>query len=123
LPEKVPHGLLTILSQKRAIYPKEMSNTENTMFCIVMAMSQRQLLKIKYDTDPNFRVIEPYMLGENAKKEAILRAYDLSKKDWRLFLLSKIMEIQVLESQFKGIRSGFSSGSDKAIKKIFRSLK
>ena len=93
------------------------------MFCIVMAMHQRQLLKIKYDKGSDFRVIEPYMLGENAKKEAILRAFDLSKNDWRLFLLSKITEIRLLETQFKGFRSDFNSGSDKAIKKIFRSLK
>lgn len=93
------------------------------MFCVIMAMHQRQLLKIKYGTDSSFRVIEPYMLGENTKKEAILRAFDLSKNDWRLFLLSKISQIQVLETHFKGFRSGFNSGSDKAIKKILRSLK
>lgn len=100
-----------------------MSKDVNTLFWLILAIDKRQQVKIKYDRDSSYRLIEPYVIGENGKKEIMLRAFDTSKNDWRLFKVSKITDIQSTDKTFVGTRAGYNSGSDKAMKKILKRLK
>lgn len=100
-----------------------MSKDVNVLFWLILAIDNKEQVKIKYDKDSSFRVIEPYVLGENSKKEIMLRAFDTSKNDWRLFKVSKISEIQSTNKKFAGLRAGYNSGRDSAMKKILRRVK
>lgn len=99
-----------------------MSKDVNTLFWLIQAIDNRTQVKIKYDGDSSFRIIEPYVLGENNKKEIMLRAFDTSKNDWRLFKVSKIAEIQSTDKTFVDFRGGYNA-KDKAMKKILRHVK
>lgn len=100
-----------------------MSNDVNTLFWLILAIDSKEQVKIKYAGDSTCRVIEPYVIGENKSKEVMLRAFDTSKNDWRLFKVSKIKEIQSTGKKFAGLRAGYNSSSDKAMKKILRRVK
>jgi len=100
-----------------------MSNNVNTLFWLILAIDKKEQVKIKYGSESSYRIIEPFIIGENKSKEIMLRAFDLGKNDWRLFKVSKISEIQNSGKKFAGGRAGYNGSSDKAMKKILRRVK
>ncbi len=81
---------------------------------ICAAISSKKALRFLYDD--SIRIVEPYCFGESTTGADVLRAYMIRghsssgiPKGWRLFDVSKITNLTILEDEsFDGKRKGYN---------------
>ena len=99
-----------------------MVEVSQLLFSLQNAIENKQAVKIKYKDDKAFRIIEPFVVGSNKKQQFLVRCYDRSKRDWRLFLLSEIKALETANFTFPPYRAGYNRLDDciiiKPIKRI-----
>ncbi len=73
---------------------------------ICAAISNKKPLRFLYDDDVAVRIVEPYCFGESKTGADVLRAYQIrgysssgAPKGWRLFDVSKITRLTILEEE------------------------
>jgi predicted DNA-binding transcriptional regulator YafY len=79
------------------------------------AISNKKALRFLYDAST--RIVEPYCFGESAVGADVLQAYQIRgysmssslPKGWRLFIVSEITNLTILENEtFDGKRRDYS---------------
>ena len=83
---------------------------------ICAAISKKKALRFLYNGNPPSRVVEPYCFGESAAGADLLRAYQIrgysssgATNGWRLFDVSKITQLTILEDEaFDGKRKDYN---------------
>ena len=65
------------------------------MLQIISAIENRLALKFKYKQESTYRNIDVYVLGLNDKGEALIRAYELPSKGWKLFKVADMKDMSV----------------------------
>jgi hypothetical protein len=89
------------------------------------AILNRQLLSFTYDGF--FRVVEAHCYGESTKGNEVFRAYQVDgesstgKMGWKLYDLSKVRNLLLLEQAFPNVREGYKKG-DKGMSNIIIEL-
>lgn len=70
---------------------------------------------LAFDYGGGERVVEPHIHGTNAADDEVLRGYQLSgpskgghAQRWRLFIVSRMTAIRVLDAEFKSTRNDFN---------------
>jgi predicted DNA-binding transcriptional regulator YafY len=90
------------------------------------AVPNRKVLAFEYDGKA--RLVEPHAVGNNKKGEAVLRGFQFtgdsatSASAWKLFTISKIDALTVLDMISHAPRPGYKA-DDKAMTEIFAQLK
>lgn len=94
---------------------------------IVLAITQKR--KILFYYDGGIRIVEPHAYGNDKNGRPKLRGYQLSgysesgkPEGWKLFNVSDIQSLQLLEEYFKQPRNGYNPNGDKAIPNIVSML-
>ena len=95
-----------LLSNRIAIKPSlQQTPTTDTLSAIQQALTSLKTLKIiyhsKHKDELTERIIEPFALYYDLQDSWILIAYCLLRKDYRMFHLIRILNIQSLDSSFK----------------------
>ena len=90
---------------------------------IRLAIQNKKVISFVYNDER--RLVEPFCCGLNNKLNQVLRGYQvdgysqsLEKKPWRLYLLDKIYNLEIIDKYFDGDRSGYNP-NDSNIIKIF----
>lgn len=90
---------------------------------IKRAIQNKQLLSFTYE-DCN-RVVEPYTYGLTRNGKEALRAYQTEGESrsndslgWRLFLLSEIENMTLLNNKYSSFRQGYNP-NDRGMSKIY----
>ena len=103
---------------------RTMLQNEKTIFailapCILTLKKTRIYYKGSDDDTPEWRIVHPYLIGENQKGNAVLSAYDTSgqKHAWKTYLLSNIIKVEALNEVFLNDRTEFNR-NDKRMKSI-----
>jgi len=81
---------------------------------ICAAISNKKALRFLYDD--SVRIVEPYCFGESVSGPDVLRAYQIRgysssslPKGWRLFVVSEITNLTILEDEtFDGKRRDYN---------------
>ena len=87
---------------------------------ICKAIENQNLIEFTYDGC--YRLVEPHTLGEGKTGKENLSAYQTegtslhgNVPDWKLFTLSKIIEMNVLDESFNGPRPGYVRGDSRMV--------
>ncbi|WP_293942792.1 MULTISPECIES: hypothetical protein [unclassified Sphingobacterium] len=93
---------------------------------IIDAIKGQNLLEFSYNGHQ--RVVEPHTFGVSTKRNDSLSAYKVggtSDKgvvpDWKLFTISKIVNLEKSDETFTGTRSGYTK-NDSRMSKIYAEL-
>jgi hypothetical protein len=92
---------------------------------IGFAIENKRLLSFTYDG--YYRIVEPHCFGLTTKNHPAIRAFQVEgqsstgRLDWKIYELSKIENLQLLEQSFMVPRSGYKKG-DKSMSQIFLEL-
>jgi hypothetical protein len=92
---------------------------------IGFAIENKKLLS--FDYDGYFRIVEPHCFGLTTKSNPAIRAFQIEggsssgRLDWKMYELSKIENLELLERSFESPRTGYKKG-DKGMSKIFFEL-
>jgi hypothetical protein len=92
------------------------------MLQIINAIENRLVLKFKYNKETTYRNVDVYVLGLNDKGEALIRAYELPSKGWKLFKVADMNDMTVTSTKLSGHKYGYSF-PDKAFKKVVKKVK
>jgi predicted DNA-binding transcriptional regulator YafY len=95
-----------LLSKRILIKPQlQHTSTSNNLTNIQSALTEFKIVQIKYKAestkDTTTRSIEPFALYHNPDENWNLIAYCRLRNDFRLFRLDRVIEMKVLEKQFK----------------------
>lgn len=93
---------------------------------IIDAIEKRRIMAFQYEG--RSRIVEPHCYGLTVKRNEVLRAYQIDgfsssgKMGWKLFSLSKISYIKILENNFT-VREGegYKKG-DRGIYLIYKEI-
>lgn len=87
------------------------------------AIQQKLLIEFYYDG--GIRIVEPHCYGISTAGNPVLRAYQITgtsksglSSGWKLFDLSKIINLAVSSQSFIGVRPGFNP-NDSAMTSIY----
>ncbi len=89
------------------------------------AINNMQLVEFYYDGGK--RTVEPHCYGQSSKGNDVIRAYQVSgysssgKLGWKLYDLSKVSSLILLNEKFDSPRSGYKK-SDSAMDFIYAQL-
>ena len=90
---------------------------------ICFAIQAKRIIAFNYDG--GLRKIEPYCYGLTKKGNEVLRAFQISGSSrsgnpigWKLFTLSKISNLKILDETFHSIRRDYNP-NDSVMSKIF----
>lgn len=91
---------------------------------IISAINNKSLLSFTYHGDR--RVVEPHTYGCDGKQVEKLSAWQISgkpldKPDWRLFELSDMQMLQLLDQHFSNTRHGYKR-NDSRMQTIYAQL-
>lgn len=87
------------------------------------AIKAQRLVRFYYnlDDEPGFRTVEPHMVARTNKAVLALSAWYLTGATksgrgpgWRIYLLSGISQVTVLEQTFDGPRDGYKADGGKS---------
>lgn len=85
---------------------------------IIEAIENKNLLEFYYKN--HHRIVEPHTFGVSTKGNNNLSAYQIDGTsdsgvvpDWKLFTVSKIKGLQVLEDTFAKPRNGYTTGDSR----------
>ena len=90
---------------------------------ICEAIAKRKVIQFRYENDLSNRVVEPFCCGMSSKDTYILRCFqirgpsDSRRSGWKLLDLADMSDLEMLEEDYTGLRSGYNP-RDRAIKKI-----
>jgi hypothetical protein len=80
---------------------------------IALAIRNRRLLRFRYRGHP--RTVEPHILGDTAKGDRALSAYQVSggsqsgqHAGWKLFYVDEIVSLSILKRGFSGPRPDYN---------------
>jgi predicted DNA-binding transcriptional regulator YafY len=94
---------------------------------ICRAIHERKLLQFNYTGDKavGFRIVEPHQVGNSSTGKLSLSAWYRSGASesqqgpgFRIYLLSEINTLTVLDEQFSGPRQGYKPGANKIIHNV-----
>jgi predicted DNA-binding transcriptional regulator YafY len=96
---------VNLLSQKIAVSPAiPNKSTSNSLTLLQNALTDFRVLKITYQSaykdEKTERNIEPFALYYNLQESWVLIAYCRLRKDYRMFRLSRILQIEALDLSF-----------------------
>jgi hypothetical protein len=89
------------------------------------AIENMQLIEFNYDGGK--RIVEPHCYGQSSKGNNVIRAYQVGgysssgKMGWKLYDLSKVSSLTLLEEKFDNPRNGYRRG-DSAMSIIYSQL-
>ena len=89
------------------------------------AIENMQLIEFYYDG--GIRIVEPHCLGQSTKGNDLVRAFQVEgysssgKMGWKLYDLSNISSINLLDERFESPRPGYKRG-DSAMSIIYIQL-
>lgn len=98
-----------------------------TLSAVIDAINNKKMVKLNYmgdDNSPNGeRIIEPYLIGKTTANNLAIRAFETEGytktfvPDWKIFLLDKITNWEVLDQNFE-IRTNYNQYGDKSFSQI-----
>lgn len=102
---------------------------ELTMFQTEICSAIKALRPVRFhyslDETPGFRIVEPHMVAHTKTGALALSAWYLSGATfsnsgpgWRVYLLSGISQLSILNEPFEGPRDGYKPDGGKSFKKV-----
>lgn len=93
---------------------------------IISAIENSRIIEFQYDGET--RIVEPHCYGSTSKNNEVLRAYQIggfsstNTMEWKLFSVSKISNIKILENNFTTRQKEGYKQNDKAMSVIYKEL-
>jgi predicted DNA-binding transcriptional regulator YafY len=87
----------------------ESLRTSNALIDIQLALTNYQLIKVKYKTvdgRESERLLEPFYIYHSVQEDWTLHAYCRLRKEFRTFRLDRMASIQILDQQFEPHKVG-----------------
>jgi hypothetical protein len=87
---------------------------------IIEAIKSRRLIEFSYDG--GVRTVEPHCYGQSRKGNDVVRAFQVGgysssgKMGWKLYDLSKVYSLTLLDEVFDGPRTGYTKGDSEMVK-------